>query len=66
MCLFQRAPSTVEKEALSLAVWREDGTAKANAVEVYIGYLRRKLADSRVVTIETTRSLGYALVERAD
>jgi DNA-binding response OmpR family regulator len=65
ICLFHSAASAVEKEALSLAVWREDGADKANAVEVYIGYLRKKLAESRVVTIETMRRVGYALVARA-
>ena len=52
--LLRAAPAVVGKEDLLDAVWssHED----ANVVEVYVGYLRRKLGRER---IETVRGAGY-------
>jgi DNA-binding response OmpR family regulator len=44
-------------------VWDAYFAGDSNIVEVYIGYLRRKLEVSRGVTsIETARGFGYRLV----
>jgi DNA-binding response OmpR family regulator len=35
-------------------------------IDVYVGYLRRKLRTNGTVPIETVRSVGYRLVARDD
>lgn len=57
----------VTKEQLILKVWGFDSEAEDNNVEVYISFLRRKLAflGSRV-SVRTLRMLGYALEEAHD
>jgi two-component system, OmpR family, response regulator MprA len=42
-------------------VWGYDALGSYNNVEVYIGYLRRKLADTDHRLIETVRGVGYRL-----
>ncbi len=54
--LMRAAPAAVHKEDLLDKVWGEQGDA--NVVEVYVGYLRRKLGRAR---IETVRGLGYRM-----
>ncbi|MEP6730739.1 MAG: response regulator transcription factor [bacterium] len=60
-CLVHYAPRVVGRETLTEFVWGETTTPRPNTVEVYVGYLRRKLARSRQVAIETVRSAGYLL-----
>ncbi|MEP6630485.1 MAG: response regulator transcription factor [Lapillicoccus sp.] len=52
--LLRAAPAVVGKEELLDAVWASG--EDANVVEVYVGYLRRKLGRER---IETVRGAGY-------
>ncbi|MDQ6896711.1 MAG: response regulator transcription factor [Actinomycetota bacterium] len=52
--LLRAAPAVVGKEDLLDAVWSSG--EDANLVEVYVGYLRRKLGRQR---IETVRGAGY-------
>ncbi len=54
--LLRASPSVVSKEQLLDSVWGD--AEDANVVEVYIGYLRRKLGRDR---IETVRGVGYRL-----
>jgi DNA-binding response OmpR family regulator len=56
--LLRSHPSVVTKESLLDSVWGAAEDAGANIVEVYIGYLRRKLGRDR---IETVRGVGYRL-----
>lgn len=56
--LMRRAGSAVSKTELLEHVWSTLGT-DANVVEVYVGYLRRKLGRA---TVETVRGVGYRLV----
>ena len=49
------------REALLARVWDQEAAVETNVVEVYVGYLRRKL---RKDLIETVRGAGYRL--RAD
>jgi DNA-binding response OmpR family regulator len=56
--LMRAHPAAVTKEALLDNVWGAAEDAGANIVEVYIGYLRRKLGRAR---IETVRGVGYRL-----
>ena len=60
---FLRHPGQVlSREELLRAVWGYTHEPKTNVVEVYIRYLRRKLAlDGRPAPIETLRAAGYRL-----
>jgi DNA-binding response OmpR family regulator len=57
--LVRRAPNVVSKSALLDHVWGMDFEGDPNIVEVYIGYLRRKLGKDFVRTV---RGAGYQLV----
>jgi DNA-binding response OmpR family regulator len=46
------------------AVWGYDHEPGTNVIDVYIGYLRRKLGADPTVPIETLRSVGYRLVSQ--
>jgi DNA-binding response OmpR family regulator len=61
---FLRHPNQVlSREQLLSAVWGYDFDPGTNIVEVYVGYLRRKLAlPDRPAPIQTLRSMGYRLV----
>ena len=52
----------VSRDRLRTAVWREDPDVSLNAVDVYIGYLRRKLeAPDGPRLIRTVRGRGFML-----
>jgi two-component system OmpR family response regulator len=54
----------VPKSELLDRVWDPSAERDPNVVEVYVGYLRRKLDQpGRPSHVETVRSLGYRLVE---
>jgi len=55
--LLTAAPAVVSKEDLLEQVWG-DAAEGINVVEVYVGYLRRKLGRER---IETVRGVGYRI-----
>lgn len=60
--LFQAAGKILSKELILTKVWGYDSDAVENHVEVYIGFLRKKLASiGSNVRIETARRLGYYL-----
>lgn len=60
--LFQARGSIVSKESILSRVWGFDSDAVENNVEVYIGFLRKKLkAIGSNVTIQSIRRLGYQL-----
>ena len=60
--LLQAGSANLSKEAILARVWGYDSNATENHVEVYVGFLRKKLAsigsDIRIVAI---RRLGYHL-----
>ncbi len=59
--VFLRAPGRVlTREHLLAQVWGIDFDPGTNVVDVYVGYLRRKVGPDR---IETVRSQGYRLCE---
>jgi DNA-binding response OmpR family regulator len=61
-CMFWNAPRPVGPITLADFVWGDAEAAsgaRRGVVEVYIGYLRRKLAASRSVMIRTVRGVGY-------
>ena len=60
--LLQAGSANLSKEAILARVWGYDSNATENHVEVYVGFLRKKLtsigSDIRIVAI---RRLGYHL-----
>ena len=53
----------LSKFQLLWSVWGEDFDGSENVVELYIGYLRRKLDHDRTPLIHTRRGAGYILRE---
>jgi two-component system, OmpR family, response regulator len=51
----------VSKAQILANVWPDDFTGSYNVVELYIGYLRRKVDVDRPPLIHTRRGLGYVL-----
>ncbi len=55
----------LSRERILSAVWGYDFDPGTNVVEVYVGYLRRKLGgEGSPSPIETVRSVGYRLADR--
>ncbi len=61
-CLMRRPGRIVAKEAILEAAFPSDSDAAANAVEVQVSRLRRKL-EAAGVTVRALRGLGYRLEE---
>ncbi len=60
--LLQSKEKNVSKEVLLVRIWGFESNATENHVEVYIGFLRKKLQSiGSNVRIETIRRLGYHL-----
>ncbi len=61
--LFMRNPRQVlTRDVINERVWGYDFPTSSNSLEVYVGYLRRKLeADGEPRLIQTMRGFGYAL-----
>ncbi len=53
----------VSKDQILVNVWGADYDGAQNVVELYVGYLRRKLDDGYPQLIHTRRGLGYVLRE---
>lgn len=65
--LLQSKQKNVSKEALLLKIWGFDSNATENHVEVYVGFLRKKLISiGSNVKIEAIRRLGYHLEVQED
>jgi two-component system OmpR family response regulator len=64
--LLERAGDAVAKDELLAAVWGADGDHDPNVVELYVGYLRRKIdRPFGRASIQTIRGVGYRLVDDA-
>ncbi|WP_410593179.1 response regulator transcription factor [Amycolatopsis sp. lyj-23] len=62
--LLRRAGTALSKNEILSHVWDAHYDGDENVVEVYIGYLRRKIdAPFGTHTIETVRGVGYRLVD---
>jgi DNA-binding response OmpR family regulator len=60
--LLQAGESNLSKETILTRVWGYDSNATENHVEVYVGFLRKKLSRfGSNVRIEAVRRLGYHL-----
>ena len=63
--LMRRHPDVVPKQELIDDVWGIDFDGDPNIVEVYVGYLRRKVDKPfGVATVRTVRGVGYQVVAR--
>ena len=60
--LMRNAGQVLSREQLLSSVWGLDFDPGSNVVDVYVGYLRRKLGQD---SIETVRGVGYRLPERS-
>src|SRR6266571_2365933 len=59
---FLRHPNhVVTRSQISSGVWPYDSFSDSNVVDVYVGYLRRKVPWPADVRIETVRGAGYRL-----
>ena len=64
-CLLEQPEKVLTRAKISLRVWGYDDAFESNSVNVYIGYLRRKLEeDGEPRLIHTVRSVGYVLRAR--
>ena len=60
--LLQAQSSIISKEVILARVWGYDSEAVENHVEVYVGFLRKKLRSiGSNIRIEAVRRLGYRL-----
>jgi two-component system, OmpR family, response regulator len=57
--LIRNAGRVIGKAELLDHVWDSAADVAPNAVEVYVGYLRRKIGNDRLITV---RGAGYRLV----
>lgn len=65
--LIRSRPRVVSREELLRAVWQIEHDPGTNVVEVYVGYLRRKLKqDGKRSLIVTVRSVGYRFATPED
>ncbi len=70
--LFLRNPGRVlHRDEIYDTVWGYDASLASNSLEVYVGYLRRKLAAATVGSdghspIRTVRGVGYVLRDNAE
>jgi DNA-binding response OmpR family regulator len=56
--LMRNAGRVIGKGELLDHVWDSTADVAPNAVEVYVGYLRRKIGNDRLITV---RGVGYRL-----
>lgn len=59
--LMVNANTVVSKAQILVNVWEYTFDGSENVVELYIGYLRRKIDDGRIPLIHTKRGAGYLL-----
>ncbi|MEL6103413.1 MAG: response regulator transcription factor [Pseudomonadota bacterium] len=60
--LITHAGTPLSRGAIFDALWQAEGSSSENVVDVYIGYLRKKLADTNFLfEIRTIRNKGFCL-----
>jgi DNA-binding response OmpR family regulator len=59
-CLMRHPNQTLTRTQIREHVWDLDFMGKSNVIDVYVGYLRRKIDDSAAIKlIHTIRGVGY-------
>ena len=63
--LMRRSPAVVDRMSIALHAWRDESEAiGSNTIDVHVGHLRRKLAESgAAVLLVTVRGAGHRLVK---
>ncbi len=62
--LMRRSPTVLDRRSIALQVWDQEADAVgSNTIEVHIGRLRSKLAESNV-HIDTVRGVGYRVIAK--
>jgi len=61
-----RKDQALSRDEIHRAVWGNDFDRGTNLIDVYVGYLRRKLREAGGGGIETVRGVGYRYVPAAD
>lgn len=62
--LLNNKGQAVSRERILAEVWGDEDDIAANSVDVYVGYLRRKVSAANLpIRIESVRGVGYRLVE---
>jgi two-component system OmpR family response regulator len=67
--LLEHGGDVLTRAELLASVWGRDFAGEPNVVDVYVGYLRKKLnalGADRAVTIATVRGLGFRLQKRGE
>lgn len=66
--LIKRANNVVTRGEIYDTLWAKDAGGSENVVDVYLGYLRRKLAPTSDfgISLKTIRSRGFVLTEYED
>lgn len=60
--LFEHEGEIVSRERLIAEAWHSEGEVTLNSVDVYVGYIRRKLSGAGIpLRIETARGVGFVL-----
>ena len=60
--LLERAGEDISRAVLIGEAWQMTGEVTENSVDVYVGYLRRKLTDAGLpLRIETVRGIGFRM-----
>jgi two-component system, OmpR family, response regulator len=62
--LMRHPGQVLSRQQILNGVWGYHFDPRSNLVDVYIGYLRRKLEDGDSCPIETVRGMGYRLVAK--
>jgi DNA-binding response OmpR family regulator len=64
-CLVEHAGLAVSRELILDTVWGAEAAVTENSVDVYVGYLRRRLIDHPAApSLLTVRGVGFAIRER--
>lgn len=62
LCLARQAGRPVRRDQILDSAWGADADVTENAVDVYVGYLRKRLAThSTAPSIQTVRGVGFVL-----
>ncbi len=64
--LFERAGDVLTRTELLTSIWGPSFDGEPNVVDVYVGYVRKKIArtGAQRVELRTVRGVGFRLVER--
>lgn len=63
--LMRRPTAVISREELARHVWADGIDRRSNVIDVYIGYLRKKLGAGDFPVVRTVRGSGYTLSKKA-